>query len=304
MMKRLAYFIGIILFAVQTISAKEYVSALLNGQLGNQLFTIIPALAIAWDTGAEPVFPELYRTDKNIPENYKHIFFRLNRECPKSIKWRQHRLEDLYKPIPNQFPLQLYDYGYDLKYFDRYRDKIVALFAPSEERLCNLHKRFSYIMSHPKSVGIHMRISTLYIHCSPKYYQSATRLFGENALFVIATNRPRWLKQHLHEYFSENQQVIVLENDHITDFFLLSHCKHNIISAGSFSYWVGYLNPNPDKIVVAPSLWYDKNNPISIQGFPGETKNLYPEEWVVLDVEGSGSFPEWIKGFKSTSLFD
>ena len=45
-------------------------------------------------------------------------------------------------------------------------------------------------------------------------------------------------------------------NPYWIDFYLLSMCKHQIISPESaFSWWAAWLNENPDKKVIAPHIW-------------------------------------------------
>ena len=55
---------------------------------------------------------------------------------------------------------------------------------------------------------------------------------------------------------------------------LMSNCKHNIVSASTFSWWGGFLNDNSDKAVYAPSFWANTSD-------VGST-DLYPPNWTII----------------------
>jgi predicted amidohydrolase YtcJ len=56
---------------------------------------------------------------------------------------------------------------------------------------------------------------------------------------------------------------------------LMSKCQHQIIANSTFSWWAGYLNQNPDKIVIAPKKWNNK--------YQKHYQDLLPEEWLSLE---------------------
>lgn len=134
--------------------------------------------------------------------------------------------------------------------------------------------------------------------CTEKYYEGAVRYIQERypqAIFFIFSNEPKWvkgwvislMKSQIEEGMSrqeiknlENRFVMVETNSEYTgylDMFLMSRCRHNIISNSSFSWWGAWLNENPDKLICAPSRW--------INGMEGD--EVYTKGMTLLDENGN-----------------
>ena len=87
------------------------------------------------------------------------------------------------------------------------------------------------------------------------YYADAINKFfsKEPYRFVVFSDDPTWCK----EMFDGGYVVDI--NDSYTEMCMMSMCDHHIIANSSFSWWGAWLNPNPKKIVTAPSLWFGPN---------------------------------------------
>lgn len=74
--------------------------------------------------------------------------------------------------------------------------------------------------------------------------------------FVICSDDIPWCKNFFGKTFCDKRFYYAEGNTPIEDMYLMSLCKNNIISNGSFAWWAAYLNNNPNKRVLAPSMWF------------------------------------------------
>lgn len=133
--------------------------------------------------------------------------------------------------------------------------------------------------------------------CTEQYYAGAVRYIQErvpDAKFFIFSNEPKWVKNWVVSLMKsqiteemtredirnlEKRFVLVQANSEYTaylDLFLMSKCKHNIISNSSFSWWAAWMNENKDKLVVSPNHW--------VNGV--EDKNVYTRGMTLIDEQG------------------
>ncbi|MFW0717082.1 alpha-1,2-fucosyltransferase [Pedobacter sp. N23S346] len=91
----------------------------------------------------------------------------------------------------------------------------------------------------------------------------------ENPIFYIFSDDTEWCENNLS--FIHNKKIISGTTQAWEDMYLISRCKHQIIANSSFSWWGAWLNPNPEKMVIAPKKWF--NNIES---------TILPAEWISL----------------------
>ncbi len=263
------------------LSAKPFIVGELEGQLGNQFFIIAATVSLALDHDAIPVFPDLDNKKLyNIPLNRAQVFGHLNAGPASPVRYTYqepyyHYAEILYRPN-----MKIRGYFQSEKYFAHHRDEILKLFAPSSETSSYLSGKYPHILSHPRTVSIHIRFyhedPEQKCHLAPRkeYYERAISHFPDDSLFIVFSNQMTKCKQFLagiHRNF-----VFIEGESHHHDLYLMSLCKDNIIANSSFSWWAAYLNPNPHKKVLAPRAWY---NP----AYGLNTKDLIPESWFLID---------------------
>lgn len=245
------------------------------------------ASAVAWDNGVHPYFPEL---DPNSPL-YQHVFFRCNPHLPKknlfrifqfekdikkpSFSWKEPSYS--YHPIPYKKNMKIKGYFQSEKYFAHHRQELLELFSPHPDDLVYIEQKYGPFLSHPQTVGIQLRYykwefptDTLYPQYGKEYLEAAMSLFPPASLFIVSSNNIPFAKESIPQWA---KHVIFLENEpNYIDLFILSRCKHNIITNSSFGWWAAWLNENPNKVIIRPSDW--------INGYP--CQDVCPESWISL----------------------
>lgn len=112
--------------------------------------------------------------------------------------------------------------------------------------------------------------------CDADYFARASRMIAErihNPHFFIFSDDIEWCQDNLR--FGYPSTVVTQDytgKKYGQKLHLMTLCKHFIIPNSSFGWWAAWLNPNPDKIVIAPLQWY--HNPRM------DSRHLVPPEWV------------------------
>ena len=140
-------------------------------------------------------------------------------------------------------------------------------------------------MKNENSVAIHIRKGADYLKrniwdgtCSVEYYNQAINYLKEhvsNPVFYLFTDNPKWVEENLKDIdYKLVDWNPVSGKQGYRDMQLMSYAKHNIIANSTYSWWGAWLNNNPQKIVVAPKIWF---NP-KIEKAP----YIIPERWIRL----------------------
>lgn len=232
------------------------ISSKLCGGLGGRMFQIAAAYSLALDNDDFCAF------DLNMgslaqgvhPSTYRNNVFAKLEQLPPNWKQEAYYQEKRYNydPIPYQKNLMLGGYFGSEKYFDHHRKEIIELFK-DQKTLESIKLDFK------NSVSLHVRRGDYLINashvCDEDYYKKAIEFIDSKTqidhIYIISDDIP-WCKQTF-----KDSRVIFIEGvpDYI-DFYIQTLCTHNIISNSTFSRWGTYLNENPDKIVIAPKVWF------------------------------------------------
>ncbi len=113
--------------------------------------------------------------------------------------------------------------------------------------------------------------------CSPGYYRTGLELIRVKAkrtrLFVFSDDID-WVRKHL-ILDSPVEFVSRPEIPPEEDLALMTACRHQLIANSTFGWWGAWLNTHPQRIVVAPSPWFEAVGLDSIDRFP--------PKWCLLD---------------------
>lgn len=172
------------------------------------------------------------------------------------------------------------------KYLEPIKNELKKEFSLKNDNLKIKYPAILEEIRSTESVAIHIRrgdyvsnikVNKAHFVCDLNYYEKAFRLIKDKlkernleAKFFIFSDDIAWAKDNLKE-----ESCIFVSRPEFLDYeelILMSKAKHNIIANSSFSFWSAWLNSNPEKIVIAPTLWNRK--------YQRAYKDLLPEDWL------------------------
>ncbi|OXA92205.1 alpha-1,2-fucosyltransferase [Flavobacterium hercynium] len=265
----------------------------LVGGLGNQLFQYAAAKSLA-KSKKQKLYIDISQFESYKLHNYALNNFNIVSNIYKKPNKYVRRIQRLYKKSilykETDFgynsnlsalkgdPVFLEGYFQSEKYFLKHEKEIRKDFE-IKVTLKKITKDTIAKIESVNSVSIHFRRgdylnNPLHNTSKDEYYKRALEIIEskvENPVFFVFSDDIDWVKLN----FSTKRETIFVDfNDASTNFEdlkLMATCKHNIIVNSSFSWWGAWLNKNPDKIVVAPEIWFNDN---SIN-----TEDIIPTNW-------------------------
>lgn len=139
----------------------------------------------------------------------------------------------------------------------------------TEDILDENNKKIANKIIDSNSVGVHVRLGDLkkpmasYSPVSIDYYLRAINLpeFEGKELFFFS-EEPDWIEENILPKLDKNKKTNLIKNpsnEGYKDLLLLSLCKHQICSQGSFGPYSYLFNKNENKICVLPDFPIVKN---------------------------------------------
>lgn len=230
---------------------------------------------------------EISRLTQPPPGLLSRFFLRVTRkiECPcmSYVKERHYHFDPRILDLPDGVYLD--GYWQSERYFADAAELIrkeVKVNAP----LTGCNAELAREIGDHQAVSLHVRrgdyITDPITHrahgvCDLQYYARAVAYIATRVdapMFFVFSDDPEWVRENLK--LSYPLRVVDHngpEHGH-EDMRLMSLCQHHIIANSSFSWWGAWLNPRPDKIVVAPERWFNNHS--------ADTRDLYPAGWVRL----------------------
>lgn len=160
-------------------------------------------------------------------------------------------------------------YSQDPKYYDDYRSEIQALYGEGIGSLpyCAIHLRVGKNPINPDEPAY--IDNDFYVPlCKTGYYIDAINLFPEDTKFLVFSDNIEFARA----YFEGGRFAFDDSKDDLEAFNKMASCDSQIIANSSFSWWAAYLNQNPSRKVVAPTVdkWYAD----------GKERTVCPLTWI------------------------
>ena len=282
----------------------------LRGGLGNQLFQYATGRAATWRLGCELLLDtSAYRGDPlrafrldalrisgRVASSAETLFpvasARLGRWIERAgLGRRWPILEEVsagFDPrvLAIQPPICLQGYWQSERYFSDCRELLLEELQPRTPPPDSIRPLLD-LASRAGSVAIHVRrgdyvsnphARAMHGTLSPEWYESAVATLrqrvGSLGPILMFSDEPEWVQEHLPVAREATMASTRDSADEIAELLLMSRCNHQIIANSSFSWWGAWLNPAPDRMVIAPARWFAREGVDDRDVVPGSWTRL------------------------------
>lgn len=283
----------------------------MKGGLGNQMFQYAAARAVALNAGL-PLALDLRHYQREREHGYAlggfaladvpldaaqqppvlrerplaYVFARLSGRGPRVLRESSLNFDPAIAAASG--PACLEGYFQSEQYFSAHGATIRAELTPVSAPDAQNARWLAEIQADPCAVSLHVRrgdyvrnakFAAHHGTCTPEYYARALAHIAEkmqaDPVVYAFSDDPDWVRENLD---LPAKIKVVGHNDasrNIEDLRLMSACRHHIIANSSFSWWGAWLNPRPEKIVIAPAVWFA--DPTCVNA------DIWPESWVRIE---------------------
>jgi len=253
------------------------VSCRLQGGLGNQMFQIAAAHALALRNNDISGFdfnqcftPQQGHTSNKYRDN---IFKKINIVSQYNYVGVYNEPSFSYNELPYVNDMLLNGSFQSEKYFIDYKNEVINLFIDelNNEFIDEYLKQYSLpITSVHVRRGDYINNANFHKPCSIEYYKKAMDIIGDS-IFIFISDDINWVKDN----FKGDNIVYSPFKSEIDDLILMVKSDNNIIANSSFSWWGAYLNFSDNKKVIGPEEWFGP------AGYK-DTQDVIPENWLKI----------------------
>ena len=283
-----------------------------HGRLGNQLFQYAALKSIALENGYVCKIPnpaamewhgqKCLLSEFNIEASFlePHDLSSIERNV---IEPSHHYFFKDFFHIPDNS--NIHGYFQSTYYFNKHKDQICKELTPAHKYISKANEFLNFLRADGSEVvSIHLRrgdnidgtnLNEKYLSFYGKndiydkdsiygqYISQALAKFGDRKVkFLVFSGGSRtgddkedilWAKNT----FKKENFFVSETNSAMEDFSLMMLCDHNITChLTTFGWWAAYLNPNPNKTIIAPkNYFYDEKEEYVRPGF-------FPASWTII----------------------
>lgn len=237
----------------------------------------------------------------NILQIALYVFFLTISKIPYKSRNDLFNRQEKFQPLLNIFGIFFLEHGYsrirkpitknvfingtyeDERWFDDIRDVLIKEIIPCEinhrndELVDKMRSTNSVCVSIRRGDFLSPENSKLRNICTKEYYEEACKIVIKslrNPVFFFFSDDIEWVKANIsvgHESYYE-----VGDDTVANKLYMMSSCKHFIMSNSTFCWWAEYLSKYHEvsHIVVSPDHWLN---------IPGYKHQLINKEWTLVE---------------------